>query len=67
MGGQPMKNDTNERVVYSINVSDIQEVAEQVLERNLTKEEIALVEGSVGDYIDWSQAIENAIREHINK
>lgn len=62
-----MGNATNERIVYSINVSDIQEVAEQVLERKLTKKEIALVEDSVGDYIDWVQAIENAICEHINE
>ena len=62
-----MKNDINERIVYSININDIQEVSKQVLERNLTKEEIALVEDSVGDYIDWSQAIENAIREHVNE
>jgi len=57
-----MKND---RIIYSINVGDIQEVANQVLERRLTKEEIVLVERSVGDYIDWSQAIENSIREHV--
>lgn len=62
-----MKNGANERIVYSINVSDIEEVAEQVLERKLTKKEIALVEDSVGDYIDWSKAIENAIREHVNE
>lgn len=62
-----MKNDINERIVYSLNISDIQEVSKQVLERNLTKEEIALVERSVGDYIDWVQAIENAIHEHVNE
>ena len=60
-----MKTDHNDRIIYSINVVDIQEVATQVLERRLTKDEIALVEESVGDYIDWFQAIENSIREHI--
>ena len=60
-----MENDNDDRIVYSINVADIQEIAEQVLERKLTKEEIILVEQSVGDYIDWSQAIENSIREHV--
>lgn len=62
-----MKNYINERIVYSLNISDIQEVAKQVLERDLTKKEIALVERSIGDYIDWVQAIENAIREHVNE
>jgi hypothetical protein len=60
-----MKNDSNERIIYSMNVGDIQEVASQVLERRLSKKEIILVERSVGDYIDWFQAIENSIREHI--
>ncbi len=60
-----MKTDLNDRIIYSINVGDIQEVANQVLEHKLTKNEIVLVEESVGDYIDWFQAIENSIREHV--
>ena len=62
-----MKNDSNDRIVYSISVGDIQEVAKQVLERDLTKKEVLLVEKSVGDYIDWFQAIENALRKHVPK
>lgn len=61
-----MGNDNNGKIVYSINVDDIREVANQVLGRDLTKEESALVQDSVGDNIDWFQAIENAIRKHIN-
>lgn len=60
-----MKNGGNDRIVYSINVSDIQEVANQILERDLTKEEVDLVENSFGDYFDWFQAIENSIFEHV--
>ena len=55
-----------EEIVYSINIDDIQEVANQVLERRLTNKELALVRESVGDYIDWFQAVENAISEHVN-
>ncbi len=62
-----MKNDSNNRIVYSINVGDIQEVAQQVLERDLTRKEIILVEESVGDYLDWFRAIENAISKHITE
>ena len=62
-----MKKDRNDRIVYSINVSDIQEVANEVLERDLTKEEVILVENSIGDYLDWFQAIENSIRKHVTK
>jgi len=60
-----MKNDSNEKIVYSINIADIQEVANQVLERDLTTEEVTLVEDSIGDYLDWFQAIENSINEHV--
>jgi hypothetical protein len=62
-----MKNDSNDRIVYSINVSDIQEVAKQVLERDLTTKEVILVEKSIGDYVDWFQAIENSIRTHVTE
>lgn len=62
-----MDTDVNDRIVYSINVNDIQEVANQVLERDLTKEEVVLIEGSVGDYLDWFQAIENSIFKHVKE
>ena len=50
-----------ERAVYEISVDDLQQVAKEVLERELTADEITAVGNSVGDYIDWLQAIENAI------
>ena len=62
-----MKNKCDEEIVYAINVDDLQEVADQVLERPLTKKELSLVQKSVGDYIDWFQAIELAINEHIKE
>jgi predicted transcriptional regulator len=61
-----MKEESTRDVVYSINVSDIQDVADQVLDRRLTRREVALVRESVGDYVDWVQAIENAIQAHIS-
>jgi hypothetical protein len=36
-------------------------VANEVLERQLTSDEITAVGNAVGDYLDWFQAIENAI------
>ena len=50
-----------ERTVYEISVDDLQRVAGEVLGRQLSDEEIAAVGNAVGDYIDWFQAIENAI------
>jgi len=60
-----MKTQTGEEIVYGINIDDIQEVSMLVLERPLTDAEITLVKESVGDYIDWSQAVENAIQKHV--
>ena len=54
-----------ERAVYEISVDDLQQVAKEVLERELTDDEITAVGNSVGDYIDWFQAIENAINNCI--
>lgn len=62
-----MKNNDNDRIIYSISVGDIQEVADQVLDRTLTKQEVASVEGSIGDYLDWFQAIESSIHKCVQK
>jgi hypothetical protein len=62
-----MKKNCDEEIVYSINVSDLQEVSGEVLERRLTKKEIVLVGNSVGSYLDWSQAIEHAIRQNVRE
>ncbi len=50
-----------EKIIYSINIEDVQNVAEQELDRKLTAKELRLVEDKVGDYINWYEAILNAI------
>ena len=50
-----------EKIIYSINIEDVQNVAEQEFERKLTAKELRLVEKNVGDYINWYEAILNAI------
>ena len=60
-----MKKKRGEEIIYSINVNDLQEVSSEVLERGLTKKEITLVGNSVGNYLDWFQAIEHAIHENV--
>ena len=49
------------RIAYSINIENIQNVAEQELERKLTAKELRLVEDKIGDCIYWYEAILNAI------
>lgn len=54
-----------DEIIYSINIEDIQDVAEQELDRELTPEEVKLVADRVGDYISWYDAIALAINEKI--
>ena len=61
-----MKTQIGGEIIYGINVNDLQDVSAQVLERPLTDAEVTLVKESVGDYVDWFQAIENAIRKHVH-
>ena len=55
------------KVIYSINVEDLQTVAEQELERELTAQEIKNVEKRLCDYIDWYGAIASTLNEVIKK
>ena len=55
-----------DKIIYSINIEDLQTVAEQELERELTNEEIERVEKRLGDFIDWYEAIALTLNEVIN-
>jgi hypothetical protein len=55
----------NKKILYSINVQDVQTVAQEKLGRKLTDAEIAPVEDTLGDYIDWHGVIEYAIEDCI--
>jgi len=52
-----MENDSDDRIIYSLNVADIQTVAQQELGRKLSREEVRIVEDEVGDYINWYDII----------
>lgn len=54
-----------DNIVYSISIEDVQNVAEQELDRKLTPEEVKLIANRVGDYISWYDAIALAINEKI--
>ena len=41
-----------EKVIYSINIEDVQNVAWQELERELTAVELRIVEDKIGDQFD---------------
>lgn len=53
------------KIIYSINIEDVQNVAQQELGRNLTAKELKIVEDKVGDQFDWLEAIVSLIVRHI--
>ncbi|MCI0454607.1 MAG: hypothetical protein L0Y68_06385 [Candidatus Dadabacteria bacterium] len=55
------------RIVYSVNVEDLQNVAEQELDRELSDKEIRFIEERLGDYIDWYGAIASTFNELTKK
>jgi hypothetical protein len=53
------------KIIYSINIEDVQNVAEEELGRKLTKKELGIIEDKLGDHIDWYNAIDIAIQNEI--
>lgn len=56
----------NSEIIYQLTIEDLQTVANEYLERDLTKEEISLVTDKLGDYINWYDSIECAIESTLN-
>jgi hypothetical protein len=50
-------------IVYSLNIEDIQTVAIQEIDRELTEDEIEKVKDLIGEKINWYDAILNSIIE----
>ncbi len=57
----------NEKIIYSLNIEDVQNVANETLNRDLNENELKLVEDKLGDYIDWFGAISDAISDVIEE
>ncbi|MCD4789177.1 MAG: hypothetical protein K8R37_04185 [Bacteroidales bacterium] len=53
-----------EDTIYKLTVGDIQNVANQELERNLTNKEINNIIDSIADRIPWYDAIADAIKDN---
>ena len=53
------------KIIYSINIEDIQNVAEEKLGRKLAENELKIIEDKIGDYIDWYGAIDTAMQNEI--
>lgn len=55
------------KIIYSINIEDVQNVAEEEFDRELAEKELKIVEDKIGNYIDWHGAIEMTIRNEVLK
>ena len=49
------------KIIYKLVIEDLQNVADEKLNRNLTEKEILSIEEKLGDFIDWYDAIYNTI------
>lgn len=56
----------NQEVIYKLIVEDIQYVAEELLNRKLTNNELDIVKNLIGEKINWFDAIADTIEENIN-
>ena len=55
------------KILYSINVEDVQHVAEEELGRQLTNRDLEVVEREIGDRFDWYEAIADVLRRHLQQ
>lgn len=55
----------NNKIIYSLTVEDIQSVAEQEINRELTAKEIKKIEDLIAENISWYDAVADAICEKI--
>ena len=60
-----MKKDKN-KIVYSLSIEDIQTVAIQEIDRELTANEIKEIKDLIGERLNWYDAFFDSINEKIN-
>ncbi len=56
-----------DEIIYSLCIEDIQDVAEQEIDRQLTLDEIERIKDLIAEKIDFYGAIADAISEKIKK
>lgn len=58
--------ESNEKIIYSINIEDVQNVSQRVFGKILNEKEMEIIENKIGDYIPWFEFIESAIEDQLN-
>ena len=54
-------------ILYSINVQDVQDVAQREFDRELNDKEMESVAAKLGEYLDWYEAVNTAVAQTIRK
>ncbi len=54
-------------ILYSINVQDVQDVAQREFDRELNDKEMESVAAKLGEYIDWYEAVNTAVAQTVRK
>ncbi len=60
-----MNIQNTDKIVYQLTIEDLLTVAKETLDRELTEQEIQVLEEKIGDHIDWYGAIQSAIWQNI--
>lgn len=55
----------NNDIIYSLNISDIQDVANKEIGRNLLESEIKIIIEKINNNINWYEIVSNSIDEVI--
>ena len=55
--------ENREKVIYSINIKDVKDVAQREFDIELSEHDLIKIENKIGDYIDWYQAIVDVIND----
>ncbi len=53
------------KIIYQLVINDIQNVAEQEIDRKLTEKEIEEIKESIAEKIKWYEAVADSIHENI--
>lgn len=56
-----------EEIIYSLNINDIQTVAEEEIGRNLSSREIKKIITFIEENINWYDAIADAIQKYFSE
>lgn len=57
----------NEEIIYSLNIDDVQTVAEQEVGRPLSQKDIKIIKEFIEENINWYDAIADAIHKYISE